>query len=149
MGNVETVNKEYTSEQLKQTEKQDISLLTGFNEKNLFDDSYLTQKYLSELESNTSQYQQDNEKLKKLKKEKEKFSNTESALSCVEHEIANTFKQKELKWLKNQLINQSIPGTSSFSAVMELRLVVLQRIQLALIRREKRHKLVCFFHYCR
>lgn len=53
MGNLESVQKKYTTEQLKQTEKGDIQTLSTLDTE-IFDDNYVMQKVATNIEKKES-----------------------------------------------------------------------------------------------
>lgn len=58
--------------------------MNKFRLKSSFDDSLIVQQYTSELESNTKQFQSDEDELSRRKNLKEKWNNAELALAVLD-----------------------------------------------------------------
>jgi len=139
MGNSESATRKFKDEELTRTAKTDGEILTSTTDIS-FDDSLIVQQYLSELESNTRQYQVEDEKLSKIRKFKEKWRNTELALSILDPSKTNYFQKKELKWLRKEIQSLGGLGIGSFEHVLSIRLKGIEKIHTAILRTNERLK---------
>lgn len=140
MGNTEST--QWNPDQLNSTLARDNLLYEiTCEEEKLFNDDFLAQKFLQELENTTSKYKEEDELLKREGKRHEKGRNLNFALGVVTSGEANaSFRHKQLNWLKREINNLAQSPYPSFAAMLEKRLLLLRQIHSALLRYDQRKK---------
>eukprot|EP01087_Luapelamoeba_hula_P010094 TRINITY_DN2658_c0_g1_i4.p1 TRINITY_DN2658_c0_g1~~TRINITY_DN2658_c0_g1_i4.p1 ORF type:complete len:3811 (+),score=698.07 TRINITY_DN2658_c0_g1_i4:295-11727(+) len=108
-------------------------------EARLFDDDFLTAKFLQELENATQRYKEDDEAFKREERLVERGRNIALALGAVggigtESSGGDAFQEKQLKWIKQEVYRLSHTPTPMFLSMLEKRLQLIRHIHAAVNR---------------
>lgn len=108
----------------------------------LFDDDFLTAKYLQELENATQRYKED-DAYKRDERLVERGRNIALALGAIgENCGGDAFQEKQLKWIKQEVYRLSHTPTPLFLSMLEKRLQLIRHIHAAVNRYHLRLKVL-------
>eukprot|EP01117_Protostelium_nocturnum_P005214 TRINITY_DN1898_c0_g1_i2.p1 TRINITY_DN1898_c0_g1~~TRINITY_DN1898_c0_g1_i2.p1 ORF type:complete len:1177 (+),score=320.88 TRINITY_DN1898_c0_g1_i2:85-3531(+) len=136
MGNSQSLEREYTVEQLKNYEKEDRLVFRSFDQ--FTDDTQNVQKALRGIESNTRRYAMDDEKYNTKKKMRTKTKNVEMAI-CSQDTDEQGFTKKDAKFFLKSLRERCTPSPQ-VGGILDQQFKALVKNFEALIRNQKRNE---------
>jgi len=113
--------------------------LYQITEDNLFNDFFVAQKYLQELENYTGKFKEEDALLRQREKAYDKGGDILLALGVLTGENASMFHEKEKKWLKNEIYHFTHPHLT-FDSLLEKRFLFFRQLFLAIQRFDARQK---------